>query len=137
MATDTKDKQPEPEAPEATQEQGVGEAIFEQVNKLMEDEKLSRTEAFAKISEQTGRRAGTVAANYYRVARAKGGGNIAKRNTSRVRSRIEPPPSNGNNDDLVAKIDAAIAALKDVRVGVVQLDKGDARLREQLRKLVS
>ncbi len=50
----------------------IGDEIFEQVEKLMADEGLTRTAAFARLSEQTGRRAGTVAANYYRVARRKG-----------------------------------------------------------------
>lgn len=50
----------------------IGEEIYEQVEKLMASETLSRTEAFQRISDETGRRAGTVAANYYRVARQKG-----------------------------------------------------------------
>ncbi|MGD9571206.1 MAG: hypothetical protein AB7V62_04915 [Thermoleophilia bacterium] len=50
----------------------IGDEIFEQVEKLMAEEGLTRTAAFARLSEQTGRRAGTVAANYYRVARRKG-----------------------------------------------------------------
>ena len=50
----------------------VGNEIFDQVEKLMADEGLSRTHAFQRLSEKTGRRAGTVAANYYRVARQRG-----------------------------------------------------------------
>jgi hypothetical protein len=50
----------------------VGNEIFDQVEKLMADEGLSRTNAFQRLSEMTGRRAGTVAANYYRVARQRG-----------------------------------------------------------------
>jgi hypothetical protein len=50
----------------------VGNEIFDQVEKLMADEGLSRTNAFQRLSETTGRRAGTVAANYYRVARQRG-----------------------------------------------------------------
>lgn len=50
----------------------IGEEIYEQVERLMASETLSRTEAFQRISDDTGRRAGTVAANYYRVARQKG-----------------------------------------------------------------
>ncbi len=40
---------------------------------------MNRTEAFARISEESGRRSGTVAANYYRVARKRGGGTGAAR----------------------------------------------------------
>jgi len=50
----------------------VGNEIFDQVEKLMAEEGLSRTNAFQRLSEMTGRRAGTVAANYYRVARQRG-----------------------------------------------------------------
>ena len=51
---------------------GVGNEIFDQVERLMAEEGLSRTNAFQRLSEMTGRRAGTVAANYYRVARQRG-----------------------------------------------------------------
>ena len=55
-----------------TQRGGVGNEIFDQVERLMAEEGLSRTNAFQRLSEMTGRRAGTVAANYYRVARQRG-----------------------------------------------------------------
>src|SRR5438552_6825612 len=55
----------------------VGEQIFEQVEKLVAGG-MNRTEAFAKISADSGRRAGTVAANYYRVARKRAGGSLRK-----------------------------------------------------------
>lgn len=50
----------------------IGNEIFEQVEQLVSSEGLSRTQAFQRISETSGRRAGTVAANYYRVARQRG-----------------------------------------------------------------
>jgi hypothetical protein len=48
---------------------------------------MNRTEAFAKISADTGRRAGTVAANYYRVARKRAGGSLRPRKSSRTTGR--------------------------------------------------
>jgi len=62
------------DASESTSEQrgNIGNEIFDQVEKLMAEEGLSRTNAFQRLSEMTGRRAGTVAANYYRVARQRG-----------------------------------------------------------------
>lgn len=63
----------------------VGEQIFEQVEKLVAGG-MNRTEAFAKISADSGRRAGTVAANYYRVARKRAGGSL------RPRKRRGRPP---------------------------------------------
>ena len=51
---------------------GVGQEIFEQVEKLVAELKIPRLQAFKRLSEKTGRRVGTVAANYYRLARKSG-----------------------------------------------------------------
>ena len=56
----------------------IGEQIFEQVEKLVNGG-MSRTDAFKKISADSGRREGTVAANYYRVARKRAGGSLRPR----------------------------------------------------------
>ncbi len=40
----------------------IGEQIYDQVEKLVADG-MNRTQAFAEISKQAGRQAGTVAAN--------------------------------------------------------------------------
>ena len=50
----------------------IGVEIFEEVEKIVAAEGITRSEAFQRLSEQTGRRAGTVAANYYRIARQRG-----------------------------------------------------------------
>lgn len=50
----------------------IGQEIFEQVEKLVADEGLSRSQAFQRVSDETGRRPGTVSANYYRVAHQRG-----------------------------------------------------------------
>lgn len=64
----------------------IGPEIYERVNTLMAEGK-TRTEAFAQVGEERGSRAGTVAANYYRVARANAKpGTRAKRTSSRGRS---------------------------------------------------
>ncbi len=52
----------------------IGVEIYEQVEQLVKEHGISRTEAFQRLSDETGRRAGTVAANYYRIARQRGGG---------------------------------------------------------------
>jgi hypothetical protein len=56
----------------------IGEQIFEQVEQLVKGG-MSRTDAFKKISSDSGRREGTVAANYYRVARKRAGGSLRPR----------------------------------------------------------
>lgn len=50
----------------------VGNQIFDMVQSLIADHKATRTGAFKQIAEKTGRNPGTVAANYYRVARQRG-----------------------------------------------------------------
>ena len=50
----------------------IGAEIYDQVEQMLANEKITRTEAFNRLSEQTGRRPGTVAANYYRIARQRG-----------------------------------------------------------------
>ena len=49
----------------------IGVEIYEQVEQLVKEHGISRTEAFQRLSDETGRRAGTVAANYYRIARQR------------------------------------------------------------------
>jgi hypothetical protein len=106
----------------------IGEQIFEQVEKLVAGG-MNRSEAFAKISADTGRRAGTVAANYYRVARKRAGGSLRKpraatrrtttptrRATSangRRRSSVTASAGSQDIDALTASVVSSIEALAD------------------------
>ena len=62
----------------------IGEQIFEQVEGLVKGG-MSRTDAFKKISADSGRREGTVAANYYRIARKRAGGSLRPRRKTGTR----------------------------------------------------
>ena len=105
----------------------IGEQIFAQVEKL-EKGGMSRTDAFKKISADSGRREGTVAANYYRVARKRAGGSLRPRrrtggrrattSTATTRTRRASAASttaNGDVDaltrDLVRNVQALAAAM--------------------------
>jgi hypothetical protein len=115
----------------------IGEQIFEQVEKLVKGG-MSRTDAFKKISADSGRREGTVAANYYRVARKRAGGSLRPRRRSgrrpaaaaptRTRTRRTTSASSGGGDidaltralvqnvqDLAAAMNAQAAEVKDLR----------------------
>jgi hypothetical protein len=59
------------DAPKRTRDGSVGRETFEAVEALVRDDK-NKSQAFQAIAEKTGRSAATVAANYYRVARASG-----------------------------------------------------------------
>lgn len=118
----------------ADDEQGgrgrIGVEIFEQVEKIVGDEGITRTEAFQRISEQTGRRAGTVAANYYRVARQRGADLLPRGGRGRRRS--------GSSGD-GAGIDAAVARVTAALEDLAEICRGQEqelnRLREQSEQL--
>ena len=117
----------------------IGEQIFEQVEALVAGG-MNRTEAFAKISADSGRRAGTVAANYYRVARKRAGGSLRPRTRRRARTgraaakapaaarrggRRARSSSGGDIDaltrDLVANVQALADAVKSQAAEVREL----------------
>jgi len=66
----------------------IGPAIYEEVNKLVAEGK-TRTQAFAEVAKKRKARDGTVAANYYRVARQHGQG----RKPTATRKRAARRPS--------------------------------------------
>jgi hypothetical protein len=97
---------------------------------------MSRTDAFKKISADSGRREGTVAANYYRVARKRAGGSLRPRRRSgarrtagtSTRTRRTAASSSGSTDidaltrslvqnvqDLAAAMNAQAAEVKDLK----------------------
>jgi hypothetical protein len=108
----------------------IGEQIYDQVEKLVADG-MNRTQAFAEISKQSGRQAGTVAANYYRVARKRAGGSLRKAKAAPARKpratasnkggrprgsgsggrRSAPAASGGDIDALAAQLVASVEAL--------------------------
>jgi hypothetical protein len=109
----------------------VGNEIFDQVEKLVAGEGLTRTQAFQRLSETTGRRAGTVAANYYRVARQRG----APLQPRKRRAKGRRPAGRGRRAAPRDGADAALArasdALKELTAIVRSQEKELASLREQ------
>jgi hypothetical protein len=61
----------------------IGPAVFERVNQLVSEGK-SRTEAFTQIAQERSSRPGTIAANYYRTARAQSS-STGRRKATRAR----------------------------------------------------
>lgn len=51
---------------------GIGDRIFAEVEQLTADGKMKRLTAFNEIAAKTGGKVGTIAANYYRIARKSG-----------------------------------------------------------------
>lgn len=115
----------------------IGNEIFEQVEKLIADEGLSRTNAFARLSELTGRRAGTVAANYYRVARQRGAElqPRAPRGSKTGRRGPERPPAAASTPGVGAALAKATEALRDLEAIVKSQEKELAVLRSQAEQV--
>ncbi len=84
----------------------IGEQIFEQVEALVGAEHITRTEAFQRIAVERGSRAGTVAANYYRIAR--------RRNDGSVRSRGRKKTPSSDADAVIARATQALNELTDL-----------------------
>jgi hypothetical protein len=114
----------------------VGNEIFEQIERIIADEGLSRTQAFQRLSEMTGRRAGTVAANYYRVARQRGAALQPRRRRGTARTR-RPAGRRAGTGGADAALARAMEALQELSAVVRQQDKEIATLREQAERVRS
>ena len=118
----------------------IGAEIFEQVEKMISEEKLTRTEAFQRLSDATGRRPGTVAANYYRVARQRGAALQPRVRRGVGRPRRPGRPAAGG--DAQTAVGRALAALDELAGLVRRQEQELARLRDensqfdQIRKLM-
>jgi hypothetical protein len=109
---------------------GVGEQIFREVEQLTAGGRTTRLAAFRAIADRTGRKVGTVTANYYRIARKRG---------VPLRARKAAGPGRGRTKSAVAAIDATLRALASVLRAQAQeltsLRKENQRL-EQVRRLL-
>ena len=109
----------------------IGNEIFEQVEKIVADEGLTRTQAFQKLSEQTGRRAGTVAANYYRVARQRGAPLQPRRRRAGARGPARGRRRRAASTGADAALARATEAIRELEAIVRGQEKELAALREQ------
>ena len=118
---------PSPAAPVEAKRGNIAEGIFDEVERMTAGGAMHRSEAFEAISTRTGRRAGTVAANYYRIARKRGTvAPRAKRGAGR-------PAASGAaaTGDAAAIIDRLETATKDLVALLRSQDAELSRLREQ------
>ena len=103
----------------------IGTEIFEQVEKMVADHQVGRTEAFRRLAAKTGRQQGTVAANYYRVARQRG----AKLAPRRRRG--------GGGAGTGSVLKRALAALEDVSGLFRRLEDEIGSLRKENQRLAA
>jgi hypothetical protein len=112
----------------ASEERGsVGRQIYAEVNRIIDAEAISKQEAFARVGAAQGRQTGTVAANYYRVARAGGGG----RGSARARQGSGRRRRSRMRGDSQSAIAALRGALDELGRALRDQDREIARLREE------
>jgi hypothetical protein len=117
----------------------IGAEIFDQVERMLAEDKVTRSEAFKRVSAQSGRKPGTVAANYYRVARQRGTplASRGRRAEGRGRARAR---TGGN--EVGPALRKALAALDELSGAVRRQEQEIQRLRaenasfEQIRRLM-
>ena len=116
----------------------IGNEIFEQVEKIMSEDGLSRTQAFQRLSETTGRRAGTVAANYYRVARQRGAAlqSRAPRGSKRSGGGGAAAAGPGASADVQAALERAGDAVQELSSIIRRQEREIAELRDDAAKWV-
>jgi hypothetical protein len=114
----------------------IGPAVFERVNQLVAEGK-SRTEAFTQIAQERSSRPGTIAANYYRTARAQGASGGGRRRTRTRRASAAKPAAAAATRPTSRAQDGDIGVLANqisdlVQQLVRQVQDRDQRLRELL-----
>lgn len=127
----------------------IGKATFDSVTALVA-EGMTRSAAFAKVAEDTGRTPATVATAFYRVARdMPDGGGVKQRPRKRHVAGDAPPARRGPGrprrspatdvDEIVA---AAHRAIDQLGAALRRLDAENAELRDsgaridQIRKML-
>ena len=111
---------------DATERGGVGNQIFDEVERLVAGG-MNKTQAFSDISARTGREAGTVAANYYRVARQRG----AELRPRRRRGEGPGRRGRGGGGDVQSALTKANAALDDLARAIRAQEQELTRLRSE------
>jgi hypothetical protein len=103
----------------------IGTEIFEEVEKLVGEQEIGRTEAFRRLAAKTGRQQGTVAANYYRIARQRGAKLAPRRRRRRGKANAR------------SVLTRALAALDDVGGLFRRLEQEIVGLRKENRRLAA
>ncbi len=101
----------------------IGNQIFDEVEQMVAGG-MNKSQAFKEISERTGRESGTVAANYYRVARQRGA-------ELRPRRRRSEPATGGGNADVQAALARVTDAVNELSRAVRKQDAEIRKLREE------
>jgi hypothetical protein len=113
----------------------IGVEIFEEVEKIVAADGITRSAAFQRISERTGRQQGTVAANYYRIARERGADLQPRGRRASTRGGRRRRAGGVGGGDAEAALQRAVAAVEDLAVIVRRQGQEIAALREKGEQL--
>jgi hypothetical protein len=116
----------------------VGVRIYEQVEQLTAGESLGRTEALRRVAKKTGKSFGTVAANFYRVARKRGAKLRSRRPRAGSRGATGRGTAAGRSADLrrvLGALQRAAGLLRRQEAEITRLELENRRFAE-IRKLV-
>lgn len=111
----------------------VGREIFEQVEQLTANGAMKKLEAFKQVASSSGRQIGTVAANYYRIARQKG---VALQPRQRKAGRAGGSSSKRALSALMAAVQELGSAIERQEREIATLQKENRRIAE-LRRLLA
>jgi hypothetical protein len=109
----------------------VGEQIFAEVEQLTAGGAMPRLKAFEAVAQRTGRQVGTVAANYYRVARKRGAPLAPRR-----RRGAASAGGRAGGGKVSAALKALQAALQEQERELARLRAENKRF-QQLRRLLA
>jgi hypothetical protein len=124
-----------------TRDGSVGRDTFEQVEALLKQGK-NKTEAFKQVAADTGKNSGTVAANYYRVARdagavkprkvlAKAPPSTARRGRQKTAQSVRRPSDSRSGNTAQGGVDQILSqVLANVQALTEAVKAQDAEVRE-------
>ncbi|MSO45002.1 MAG: hypothetical protein EXQ74_06855 [Thermoleophilia bacterium] len=110
---------------------GISSAIFAEVEQMTTNGAMSKSDAFARIAERTGRNAGTVSANYYNVARKRGGTLQSRVRKSPVGTAASRASTIGGAVTIIGRLESTMKELTNL---LLVQETEIARLREQADK---
>jgi hypothetical protein len=107
---------------------GIARETYAVVERLTQADGITRREAFARLGAETGRRPGTVAAAYYRAARADGRGRVSRRRADGAQAGRPGAGAARGAERLVQEVQAALAELSTL---LARQDEELGRLRAE------
>lgn len=114
----------------------MGLQTYDQVRKIIEGKNLPVGEAFKEVAAATGRKPGTVAVTYYRIARQKRGP-MRKRRGSMAAGASGGASASTRVAGALSKVSAAIKELEAViasQAHEIARLKGASKLADRIRK---